>query len=188
MGLIQRVFGGRGSVNKPTEQEREDAIFHPQNAVVADAQTHSFVGRTGDYELVITQYVTGKNTWNYSLGEVFRFGVFVAGVRRNYSSFPFAMLSHSNGHDYLVCGSDYQGQTVIELDTGKRKDTLSPGAETGHGFCWAEIEEEAVPSEGDFLSVCGCTWGGEYEWISVDFADPFNMRWTHSEAKSPTTE
>jgi len=44
----------------------------------------------------------------------------VATVRRNYCAFPFIWCEdHPSGHDYLVCGEDYQGQAIIELDTGR---------------------------------------------------------------------
>src|SRR6266550_8938416 len=92
------------------------------------------------YSLSISQVETKPGYFSHTKGVVRNHALdIVAEVDRNYGSFPFLFIEdHPNGHDYLVCGTDYQGQTVIELDTGKRKDLLSRGAGEGYGFCWAE--------------------------------------------------
>jgi len=63
------------------------------------------------YMLLINSYMTGKGTWNYTSGEVYakdKGKIFE--VQRNYSEFPYAFVcNHSNGHDYLICGENYQG-------------------------------------------------------------------------------
>jgi hypothetical protein len=94
-------------------------------------------------------------------------------VRRNYDAFPFCFVEdHPNGHDYLLCGADYQGQTVLELDTGKRVDHLPKGAEKGVGWCWAHI---TASTEKTVLGVDGCFWACPYEVRFVDFSDPLNL-------------
>ena len=78
---------------------------------------------SGKYNLTISFFKTGKNNWNYSQGKVYLNDKLIDTVNRNYSTFPFLFIeNHPNGHDYLICGEDYQGQTIIELDTGIRKD------------------------------------------------------------------
>lgn len=152
---------------------------------------------SGAYKLVVTPCETGKGHWNYTEGLVYRKGDDepIERVCRNYSSFPFAWVeNHVNGHAYLICGEDYQGQTVIELDTGKRRDELSEGTEDGHGFCWADYEYE---SSMGILTVAGCIWACPYEYRFFDFSNPMegwpelrDEPWTGAEAdaRRPTFE
>jgi hypothetical protein len=94
-------------------------------------------------------------------------------VVRNYGVFPFCFIeAHPNGHDYLVCGADYQGQTVLELDTGKRIDYLPKGAEKGVGWCWAHI---TVSVEKNVLGVEGCYWACPNDVRFIDFSEPMNL-------------
>lgn len=136
----------------------------------------SFVEKTspdGAYRLVVTSYATKKGCWSYTQGVVFRVSdnepLFE--VQRNYSSFPYAWVEHPNGHRYLVCGADYQGQTVLELDTGKRKDHIPESAKTGGGFCWTSYQFDATSK---LLTVAGCYWACPYEYRFYDFSDPMN--------------
>jgi hypothetical protein len=127
---------------------------------------------SGTYKLVIRMYGTREGCWNYTRGTVYKDDQEIADVQRNYSQFPFSWIEgHKNGHDYLVCGEDYQGQTVVELDTGKRVDYLPPEAEKGHGFCWAGHEPSP---DGTLLGVAGCYWACPYEARVYDFTDPMS--------------
>lgn len=124
------------------------------------------------YKLIITNKETKPGCWNYSTGEVSLNDNIIAVVNRNYGSFPFLFVeNHPNGHDYLICGEDYQGQTVIELDTGKRINFLPPEAEKGFGFCWGSYE---FNKENNILAVDGCIWACPYEFRFFDFSDPMN--------------
>ena len=101
----------------------------------------SFPSLSGRYTLTISEYRTKPEWGDYSRGIVRdKEGNGVVDVKRNYGAFPFCFVEHPNGHEYLVCGEDYQGQTVVELDTGKRVDYVPPEAQEGLGFCWAAIE------------------------------------------------
>lgn len=127
-----------------------------------DAVTHA--SPSGRYRLVVTTHTTGKGTWAYTKGVVYDCDSLVETVCRNYSSFPFAFVEgHMNGHDYLLCGADYQGQTYVELDTCTRADYA---ADT---FCWSSYE--ASPSRST-LAVTGCYWAAPYEVMLFDFSDP----------------
>jgi hypothetical protein len=129
---------------------------------------------SGKYKLVVSNYETSPGCWSYSQGKVFKADsdTPIAVVNRNYAAFPFLFVEgHPNGHDYLVCGEDYQGQTVVELDTGKRREHLSDGTDKGWGFCWADYTFE--PSA-KVIVVDGCVWACPYEYKFFDFADPMN--------------
>ena len=129
---------------------------------------------SGRYKLIVSSIETKPGCWNYTLGKVFAVGsdTPIAEIRRNYSSFPRTWVEgHANGHDYLVGGEDYQGQTVIELDTGKRRDFLPPEAAQGHGFCWAGAVYDVASK---LLIIEGCFWACPYEFRFYDFSDPMS--------------
>lgn len=151
---------------------RKAAHFAPENEVKDSRK--EILSPSGKYKLVVSRFATGPNSWNYSQGVVYRKDDDkpIATVQRNYSAFPNLFVEgHPNGHDYLICGEDYQGQTVVELDTGGRKDLLSDGTDKGWGFCWASHDWNA-PNQ--ILMVCGCHWACPYEHRFYDFSDPMN--------------
>ncbi|WP_437681724.1 hypothetical protein [Sorangium sp. So ce131] len=155
------------------------AFFIPENE--REASREELSSPTGKYRLVVSSFSTGRGTWDYAQGKVYRAGSLdpVAVVHRNHDSFPFLFVeAHPNGHDYLVCGEDYQGQTVVELDTGKRRDHLPDEAKEGIGFCWTDIRFE--PSAAT-LVVEGCIWACPYELRFFDFSDPMSG-WPEIEA------
>ena len=129
---------------------------------------------SGKYKLVLTPYTTSKGSWSYTRGEVFRTsdGERVADVKRNYSSFfHLWMEEHVDGHDWLVCGEDYQGQTFCELDTGRVKSHIPDAAFDGHGFCWTDCE---LLADGKTLKVDGCYWACPYETRLYDVTNPMS--------------
>jgi len=125
---------------------------------------------SGVYRLVVTAHGTGGGTWNYSKCKVYKGTDLIETVYRNYGSFPFSWVEgHSiTGHDYLICGSDYQSQTVVELNTGERADTPKGAS----GFCW--VCHHPNP-DGTMIAVEGCFWGGPDETLIVDFSDPMSL-------------
>lgn len=144
--------------------------FTPEKARVD--QRREYLSPSGVYKLVVTPFAT--TGWNYSQGLVYRGDELVAEVQRNYGQFPFAWVEgHAKG-DFLVCGEDYQGQTVVNLKTGARRDHLPDGAEKGHGFCWALIHPNA---SGSMLAVEGCYWAAWYEVRVYDFSEPMLLPW-----------
>lgn len=128
---------------------------------------------SGRYTLTISSIETKPGCWNYSVGLIQKAnGEKIEEVKRNYHSFPFLWVEdHPNGHDYLVCGEDYQGQTVIELDTGNRRDFVPSTAKMGAGFCWVEYTFDA---SAQILVVEGCVWACPFEFRFYDFSDPMN--------------
>lgn len=130
-------------------------------------RTKSHASYSGKYVLTIEQLHTGKGTWEYTRGTVkTKSGSMIAVVDRNYSRFPFAFVEgHRDGHDYLICGDDYQGQTIVQLTTGERADKFI-------GFCWSDIHPSP---DGQIIAVEGCGWGGPYELVFYDFRDPMKL-------------
>lgn len=149
----------------------KDDFFKPENAKLEHQDTRS--SPSGKYKLVITPHSTGKGSWNYTQGLVYSTndGKLIAEVRRNYSSFPFLFIEDHPKGDFLVCGENYQGQTVIELTTGKRKDLLSDGTEQGWGFCWVQYKYDVL---NQMIIVDGCHWACPYEFRFYDFSDPMD--------------
>src|SRR3989304_5557024 len=119
------------------------------------------------YELLLSTSETKRGFWNCTHATVWRGKELVAKVYRNYPSFPFLWIEdHPNSHDYLVCGENYQGQTVIELDTNARRDFLPDEAKEGFGFCWNAYEFDRASQ---ILAVKGCIWGAPYQYRFYDF-------------------
>lgn len=155
------------------------AFFTPENE--QEDSRREISSPEGKYKLVVSSFSTGQGTWDYSQGKVYRTdaGELVAIVQRNHDSFPFLFVEgHPNGHDYLVCGEDYQGQTVVELDTGGRRDHLPEEAKRGVAFCWVDASFEAPVA---MLVVEGCIWACPYEYRFFDFSDPMRG-WPEIEA------
>jgi hypothetical protein len=136
---------------------------------------------SGRYKLVISSYSTGPGTWSYSRGEVYRTSdnVLIGDIQRNYSRFPYCwMEEHKDGHDYLVGGESYQGQTFIQLDTGERRDYFPESGYKGFGFCWSGME---FLKDGITLEVDGCYWACPYQIKFFDVSDPMNKGWEELE-------
>src|SRR5271157_2401137 len=152
------------------ERAEIDAYFTSENEDATSRR--EYPSPSGRYKLVVSSFGTKPGSWSYSQGKVFKQGsdAPIAIVNRNYSAFPYMFVEdHPSGHDFLVCGEDYQGQTVIDLTTGARRDHLSAGTDKGFGFCWAE---HRFHKETQVLVVCGCHWACPYEFRFYDFADP----------------
>jgi hypothetical protein len=135
--------------------------------------THTYLSESGLYTLVVEH---GDANWS-SRGVVYKTGHDepIADIARNYDSFPFTFIeNHPTGHHYLVAGADYQGSTVIELDTGRRRDYLPEAAKEGHGFCW--IDHRFDPTS-QTLTAEGCIWACPFEYRFYDFSDPMENGW-----------
>lgn len=155
------------------EAFRKDRMYDQENA----QGSKEYLSPSGRYKLVVTSYTSGPGTWNVTEGKIFRVDSDqpIASIRRNYSSFPHLFIEqHANGHSYFVGGEDYQGQTVVELDTGIKRGLLPEEAKQGHGFCWGRY---TYHSEAKLLLVYGCFWACPYEYRFYDFSDPMNQGW-----------
>ena len=135
------------------------------------SEREELVSPSGKFRLTIDSYSTGKNTWAYTRGRVRRVGSrkVIADVKRNYSHFWYSWIHHSNGNEYLLCGEDYQGQTIINLTRGTTNTFFPDSGHEGHGFCWTAAY--ASP-DSKIIAVDGCYWACPYETVFFDFSNP----------------
>jgi hypothetical protein len=146
-----------------------DDFFVPENRIVDFAQV--IESPCGKYRLEICRYSTGPKTWNYSRGIIKRKhdDQIVADIKRNYGQFWHAWVQHPNGNDYMLCGEDYQGYSVVNLTTGTSHVYFPDAGCDGWGFCWTAV----YPSPDRLmLAVDGCYWACPYEVVFVDFRSP----------------
>ena len=142
-------------------------VFVPENKQANSLEIHP--SPSGKYTLEVIDYNSPKGRINCCQGIVKHGDSAITVVNRNYSAFPFAWAEqHANGHDYLICGEHYMGQTIIELDTGERRDYL-PERE---GFCWASY---SVSLNRLFVAVHGCFWACPYQATIFDFSEPLAL-------------
>ena len=145
------------------------------------------VSPSGKYSLLIKKYKTEEGAWQFSRGVIQdkKTEKLIADVKRNYSAFPFGWIeNHPDGHDYLFCGEDYQGQTIIQLDTGERLDFLPESAQQGRGFCMTNYYPNSSKT---ILAIEGCYWAAPWQVKFYDFTDP--MKWDQKTPfKDPPTE
>lgn len=132
---------------------------------------HTAVSPSGRYRLEVSRYETGPDTWNYARGVVTRIGdsKVLADVKRNFGHFPYTWIDHFDGNEYLLCGEDYQGYTVVNLTQGVVQTYVPEEAQEGTGFCWVVVH----PSPDRLtLAVEGCRWAAPYEVHFFDFSEP----------------
>jgi hypothetical protein len=131
-----------------------------------------FISPSGLYKLQILTYeAPEKRTWNCSRGIVTRQsdGKVIAAVKRNYGIFWHAWAEHPNGHEYLLCGEDYQGYSIVNLNLESYQVYFPEEAYEGQGFCWTAV----YPSPDRLvLAVEGCYWACPYDVVFYDFQTP----------------
>jgi len=112
------------------------------------------------YVLTITPVAFEEDSryWAFTIGKVYKkikqkTGNLIATIHRNSEKFPYAFLEDQpDGHDYFICGEDYQGQIIIQLDTGVRVDYIGEKAKRNMEFCWQKFHlspnKEIIAIEG----------------------------------------
>ena len=149
---------------------RKEGFFIEENRLPEKRQVHE--SPDGSYILTVDHYTTEEGCWNYTRGRVSHFNGDnpIADVMRNYGGFPVSWVEAPDGNMYLYCGADYQGQTFIDLGSGKRVDSLPEDASKGWGFCW--VVHHPGPKGSPYFAVEGCFWGAPYEVWVFDISDP----------------
>lgn len=144
----------------------KDTFIVPKNKT---GETKTIVSPSGKYTLTIEQYTTLPGCWNFSRGIVKKESVILFDIKRNYGTFFYNFVIHSNGNEYLLCGEDYQGYNILNLTDGTNLAYLRPEARQGRGFCWID----ANPSpDGTKILIKGCYWACPEEIVIYDFSDP----------------
>jgi hypothetical protein len=145
-------------------QERRRQIerfFVPENAI--DVPVTVSTSPFGQFVLEVRKYLTGHSadgykTWDFSRGIVRRIAdqKIIADIKRNHPYFWRTWVKHQDGNEYLLCGEDYQGYTVVNLHNGHVQSYFPPKGYHGGGFCWTA----AYPSpDSKILAVDGCYSG-----------------------------
>lgn len=133
------------------------------------------ISPSGLYKLQVIKYGPGKEpAWHYSRGIVTRQtdGAILADVKRNIGHFWHTWVEHPNGNEYLLCGEDYQGYSIINLSQGTFQSYFPEDGYKGHGFCWIAV----YPSpDKTILAVDGCYWASTYELVFYDFQAPDSL-------------
>jgi hypothetical protein len=158
-------------MNERYEQRRADFEHRFRSAVVDPATIERSTSPSGLYDLETAEYVIAGQAARYSRGRLssVKDGALLADVKRNYSQFWHAWIAHANGSEYLLCGEDYQGQTVVNLTLRAVHNVFPESGHSGDGFCWVA----AYPSpDTSLLAVDGCYWGCPYEIVIMDFRTP----------------
>lgn len=131
----------------------------------------------GKYRLIVSTHRTGEGTWPYTRGRLYNVatGELIATLYRNYASFnQLWATDHPDGHSYFLGGQDYQGLTLVQLDTGAVVDYLPEAAEQGTGWCW--VSGEVAPGA-QLIALAGCYWACPFETIIYDFSKPMDLPW-----------
>lgn len=163
-----------GAAASPRYQQTRDLVRQRFEAASLGEVVKEDVSPTDRFRLEVRPCPTGANRWNYTRGEVTRLtdNRLLSVVERNYSAFWHCWVLHPDGHEYLLCGEDYQGYSVIDLTAEREHVFLSEAGLKGGGFCWAEI----LPSpDGLALAVSGCIWGGPFDALLLDFSQPHEL-------------
>eukprot|EP00171_Calliarthron_tuberculosum_P011244 IDg11244t1 len=94
----------------------------------------------------------------------------IAVVRRNHQTFPFAWVeAHPDGHDYLLCGEDVHGTTVLELQSARRVDYAPDRVPERAAFC--AVDYYVAPCK-NVIVLDGCVTAEPYELVALDFSKP----------------
>ena len=135
----------------------------------ASVQVH--LAPSGRFRLEIARHDQPDTRWTYSRGIVTEVatGRRIADVKRNFGHFWHAWVRKASGREWLLCGEDYQGYSVIDLDAGTTAVVFEDAGLRGHGFCWAAVQPSP---DGEVLAVHGCYWAGPYDLVFFDFSDP----------------
>lgn len=149
-----------------------EAMFKPQHLVPNERE--ELLSPSGNFVLAVDTYSKSAGTWSYSRGLVRRIGddKVLADIKRNIDHFFHSWVQHSNGSEYLICGEDYQGQTVINLTTGKKNVFFPESGYEGGGFCWTAAWQSP---DSTLLAVEGCYWACPYEVVFFDFTKPDSL-------------
>lgn len=176
------IFGGADRMNVAsspwyTKKRRNiEERWKGSTPLMDQVETHT--SPSGKYTLKITPCVFDLHrNWLYTVGDVFTKSIGgeiqLAQIVRDHHVFPFMFCEgHTDGNDYLLCGEDYQGLTVIRLNTGERVDYIEKEAESNQGFSWSDCQ---ISPDKTRIAMKGGYWAQGSEVHIRDFRNPFSV-------------
>ncbi|MCL6456529.1 MAG: hypothetical protein K6T85_00845 [Gorillibacterium sp.] len=105
-------------------------------------------------------------------------------IKRNFGTFLFQWTNQA-AKDYLLCGQDYQGYTIVDLESQEIHDYIPEESYDSEGFCWAAIH---FSHHVNVLVVEGCFCAAEYEIVCYDFSNPAELPYKEIKRISPYEE
>jgi hypothetical protein len=150
-------------------RKQVEQFFIPENLKPDSGKVD--ISPLGKFQIEISQYATLPNRWDYSRGVVIDRASrkVIADIKRNHTHFWHTWVQHLNGSEYLLCAEDYQGYSIINLNSQKQHIYFPEAGYEGTGFCWTKV----YPSpDGLVLAVDGCYWACPYELVILDFRNP----------------
>lgn len=88
---------------------------------------------------------------------------------RNYYALGPLCYAKQNGQEFVICATDYQCITIINVTTGERHTYGDKDAVLGgHGFCPVDITWD---EEDNCMTIVGCIWAFPYERMVCDIPD-----------------
>ncbi|QSF45627.1 hypothetical protein [Paenibacillus tianjinensis] len=154
-------------------QRAEELLYFQDQFHVPD-ETETSCSPSGKFKLEIHHYYhkDGIRIYTYTKGIVTDIeDNLIDIIYRNYDPFVFSW-AEVQGKEYLLCGLDYQGYTIVDLFGKETKHYVPEAAYKGHGFCWAEI---ICFEQKKLLVVDGCYWAAPYELVFYDFSNPLSL-------------
>jgi hypothetical protein len=154
--------------------ERAEMMYYFQDKFYITEETEFVHSPSGKFILEIHHYnhEEGIRRYNYTKGIVTdsdRKAIDV--IYRNFGTFPYSWVEE-NDTEYLLCGLDYQGYSIVNLSNGETKHYVPEEAYKGRGFCWAEIVFFETKK---LIVVDGCYWAHPYELVFYDFSKPMQL-------------
>jgi len=90
-------------------------------------------------------------------------------LNRNYSNFPFITIKHTNGNEYLIYGEEYQGFTILNLNTLKKINHYSQFYYKRKGDSPYEWKYD---DKNNILYITACDYYGKELYLIYDFEFP----------------
>lgn len=154
--------------------ERTEMMHYFQDEFFSPDATEIIHSPSGNFKLEIHHYnhEEGIVRYNYTKGIVIDSDhKTIDVIYRNFGSFLHFWVE-VNGIEYLLCGLDYQGYSIINLSNNETKHYVPEEAYDGLGFCWAEI---IYFKQKKLIVVDGCYWACPYELVFYDFSNPMGI-------------
>jgi uncharacterized protein YuzB (UPF0349 family) len=145
--------------------------FKPSNLITEDHPVIVY-SPSKKYFILIEKYSI-PDAPSFSRGKVFNASTnqLIADVKRNHQHFMYCWVT-LNRKEYLLCGEDYQGHTVIDLAAKNVYNYIDENALEGLGFCWQDIHPSP---DGRLLVVEGSYFPGLKTVVVYDFSNPTKL-------------